>query len=398
MHSTLNSPDSGPPVARASGASRASRRRPSKRGVYAVITALMLVVLCGFVALAIDLGSVRLTEAQLQAGTDSAALAGTQKLDGTSAGMTRASAAASAVASANKALGTSINVTTTGPAGSAVTLGTWNSTTKTFTASTNATLVNAVKVRSTRPSMRSWFAAVGGDLYMGAAAQSIASHVARGAGKVPYYLPFSLPSCEFATHTLGSMVNMEFTLNPAGADNTGWGAINATPSASWASSEISGMLPCMQQFFNTGTVSATCSTASVGNTVSLNNGALASSLTDLANAMPSGVTWRTSYWGALPARHTGSSVPASSYGHVLEGPIPVFAGGSHYCSASAAWNENYTVTGFVWASIYDVKATGPVAQRSVWVRLDTTHIYDIGTAFGGPNYGVVNTGSPTLVQ
>lgn len=372
-------------------------RRRRRRGVYAVITALLLVVLCGVLALAIDLGTVRLTEAQLQAGTDSAAIAGTMKLDGTPEGMDGASTAAAGVASANKAMGSVINVTS-GPDGSAVTLGTWNSSSRTFTASTSPTAVNAVKVRATRPSMLSFFGSIGGNRYMGAAAESIATYMRGGAGRVPYYLPFALPTCQFETHSLSQLADMEFTLNPAGADNTGWGAVDATASASWANDQISGMVPCMQEFFNTGTVSTSCTTASVGSTVNLNNGAMASSLMNLADAMPSGVPWRTSYWGALPARHEDSSVPASSYGTVLEGPIPVFAGGPDYCSSAAAWTETYPVTGFVWGSIYDVRASGSVASRSVWVRLDTSHIYDIGEVFGGANYGVVNSGSPALVQ
>lgn len=376
---------------------RTGMRRRRRRGVYAVITALLLVVLCGFVALAIDLGTVRLTEAQLQAGTDGAAIAGTMKLDGTRDGMSSAVTAAGAVAAANKALGSAINVTS-GPEGSAVTLGTWNSSSRTFTASSSPTAVNAVKVRATRPSMLSFFGSIGGNRYMGAASESIAMYVRGGAGQVPYYLPFSLPTCEFETHSLSQLTDMEFTLNPAGADNTGWGAVDATPSASWANGQISGMVPCMQEFFSAGTVSSSCSTASVSSTVNLNNGGMASSLMNLASAMPSGVPWRTSYWGALPARHAGSSVPASSYGTVLEGPIPVFAGGPDYCSSAAAWNEDYPVMGFVWGSIYDVKASGSVASRSVWVRLDTSHIYDIGESFGGLNYGVMNSGSPALVQ
>ncbi len=374
---------------------RRLKSRPRRRGVYAVLTALLLVVLCGFVALAIDLGSVRLAEAQLQAGVDAAAIAGAQKLDGTADGLTSAAEAAVAVAAANKALGTSIEVaadSTDNP----VTLGIWAD--GAFTESAEAADVNAVRVRASRPSMLTWFAMIGGQGTASAAAQSTAMVESGGASEVPYYLPFALPSCEFEENGLSGIEDVTFVLNPAGSDNTGWGAVGTTVNAAWAKSQITDMLPCMHEFYDDGEVESECDSASTADTVDLGNGVMSSAFSSLASAMPSGVEWRSDYWGAIPARNSKSAISAADYGTVLEGPIPVFSGTSAYCSSGAAWNEEFEIVGFVWGVIYDVRTSGAASSKNVWVRLDTTHVFDVGTASGGAEYGITAPGTPAIVQ
>ena len=192
-------------------------------------------------------------------------------------------------------------------------------------------------------------------------------------------------------------MDMTFVLSPAGADVTGWGAVEANPSASWVRDHIAGMLTCMHEFADSGTVADACAQISVDDTVNLGNGSQASSLSYLSNAMSQGIEWDTERWGALPPQHAQSSVPKKAYGTVLEGPIPIFSGGHGYCTAGASWNETLPIEGFVWGVIYDVASKGSAAQRNVWIRLDVSTVYDIGEWSGGGNWGVVAFAPPVLV-
>ena len=54
-----------------------------RRGVILVLTAIVLVVLLGFVALTIDVGLIQLTKTQLQSAADASALAAATELSGT---------------------------------------------------------------------------------------------------------------------------------------------------------------------------------------------------------------------------------------------------------------------------------------------------------------------------
>lgn len=62
----------------------------SQRGSVVILVALSLAVLIGFASLAIDMGRFRLVASQLQAASDSGALAGAWQLDDTSSGETQA--------------------------------------------------------------------------------------------------------------------------------------------------------------------------------------------------------------------------------------------------------------------------------------------------------------------
>lgn len=59
-----------------------TRQRRRRRGSILLLVAFSLVALCGFVALAVDVGLVAVAKTQAQAAADSAALAGTRVLDG----------------------------------------------------------------------------------------------------------------------------------------------------------------------------------------------------------------------------------------------------------------------------------------------------------------------------
>jgi Flp pilus assembly protein TadG len=67
-----------------------TQRSERQRGATAVIVALLLTVLCGFMALVINSGHLGAVRGQLQNATDAAALAGVRELNGTPEGVTSA--------------------------------------------------------------------------------------------------------------------------------------------------------------------------------------------------------------------------------------------------------------------------------------------------------------------
>ncbi len=375
--------------------------RRTRRAAVVVVVSLMVLVLLAFGALVLDLGYGRTVQAQLQAGTDAAALAGASVLDQSAAGLAAARQTAVEVAALNHANGDPIVLgpnASNDPAGDVV-LGVWAS--GAFTPSSNATLVNSVLVRGRTTGLLPFLsgAALGrGPLEAGAhTVASMGSEL--GASEVPWYLPFGLPECLFESHTPGEILDMTFEVNPAGIDNTGWALVEGTTSASALISQLTAMLPCMAEWAATGDVTQVCTEATAGDDLNLNNGDLTSALKRLAELMVSnGIPWSTVSDEPLPARHSGSAIPAASYGKVLAGPLPIFDGGSAYCSTGGTWNEWRPVTGFAWVIIYDVRWQGAAKQKNVWVRIDPEGPYSVGTWFEGGSYGVVATGPAVVVR
>ena len=89
----------------------ARHRKPQTRGVVAVLMVVSLFALVGFLALAIDLGMIAMTRAQLQDVSDAAAMAGCRALNGNTANGANNNYAAvlpdgaQAVATANSVMG-----------------------------------------------------------------------------------------------------------------------------------------------------------------------------------------------------------------------------------------------------------------------------------------------------
>ncbi len=80
-----------------------------RRGTIMPMLAISMTALCGFVALAVDLGMISTARTQCQNAADAAALAGAASLDGSSSSnLSAASTNAVAAATANKILGANI--------------------------------------------------------------------------------------------------------------------------------------------------------------------------------------------------------------------------------------------------------------------------------------------------
>jgi hypothetical protein len=141
-------------------------RRTSRRATVVVVTALLLVVLLGMVAFAVDIGYILLVKNHLQVAADAAAHAGVNDLG---KGNDAAVATAKAVAQANIAGGRNDWVVLQNQD---VTVGRWDSSTKTFTPNSPAS--NAVKVVAVRDPLNLFFAPVLGVSSVRVEAQAIA--------------------------------------------------------------------------------------------------------------------------------------------------------------------------------------------------------------------------------
>ena len=376
--------------------------RSVRRGSINMLVVLSLGVLCAFAALAVDVGYIRLVRQQLLSATDMAGVAAVRHLDGTSDGVGEARAAVAELAALNVAAGSVVELDpnpTNGATGDVV-IGEWSE--GAFTPTTDADRANAIRITAARPSLPAFFSAVAFNREnLGV---SVTTTVLRGeqvgAGTVPYYLPIGLPMCAITNRTEQQRQDFLVRFSPSGADTSGWGMIGASANAARVASHLASMAICMQEWNTTGRVSSTCNEGSVSDTLYLSNGAQTASIRSVADAIIShGVPWDSEAWGTLPARASGSDIPAASYGKTLAGPIPVFDGGSSYCSGGGGnWNQTRSISGFVWGAIYDTRSGGAANQKNIWARLDVMSYRPIGDWRGGPDWGITYQNPGRVVE
>src|SRR5262245_604600 len=121
--------------------------RKERRGSIMTLTAVVLVAMLGFVALTVDVGVLQLTRTQLQAAADASALAAAGELayrgSSDTSLQTHVRSVSSTIASDHVADGKAVKLVDADTV-----LGTWNTTTATFTELTGSQLpsANAVKV------------------------------------------------------------------------------------------------------------------------------------------------------------------------------------------------------------------------------------------------------------
>lgn len=371
-----------------------------RRGSIVVLLAVVLVVLAGFVSLAVDVGYLRVAKAQLQVASDSASMAGARVLDGTDAGIIAARAVAVSTAAYNPVLGQALTLdqNASNDTDGDVVTGTWDTDTRSFTPSVDATEVNAVRINARREDIAAGFSSMAfGRESLAAGAQSTThAGVPLGAGSVPWYLPFGLPSCIWDTYSNDTIDDMTFVFSPAGVDNTGWGSIDGNPSASWVDDQLDSILPCITEYASTGAVTDDCSSISVEDSVTLGNGMEAAALANVASAVDNGVTYDADAFGPLPAQKGCSKI--KNYGKMIAGPIPVFQAPASYCVSGGAWNQTLPIAGFVWAAVYDVCSQGAASSKNIYLKVDLDYQYDVGTSYGGTNYGVTEDGPVVVVQ
>lgn len=358
------------------------------------MVALSAAVLFSVAAIAVDLGYGRMVRVELQNAADAAAHAAVQRLDGTSAGLSSARTVAVQVAGENQAGGEAVRLdANTGNASDGdLVLGVWDADAGTFTPSTDPALVNAAQAHARIPTLGTFFAPVFGrtSLAVGATSIMVAEH--GGASEVECYLPLAIPDCLIGYHGgVEEMTDITLSLSPAGVDSVGWGRANGTPNANWSRDMITS---CDEE-----------EEAEVGDPVGLQNGVATSALQALVDAISTSSTeWREDTWGEIPSQLQRSDVPREDYGNTVEGAVLVFDGGSSYCTGNGgSFNGTETIVGFMWGAVYDVQLPGSGRGRgsssvgTIRMRLDTVEDYNVGTAGGGPDWGVLGSSPPRMV-
>lgn len=341
--------------------------RRHRRGNAAVIVGLCAVVLFGAAAFAIDVPYARLVKVRLEDVADAAAHAATAQLDGTDAGIANARALAKTIAASHTVAGAPVAL-----ADGDIVPGVYDKATGTFTASADASAVNAVRVNATRPDLALFFAPVAfrrETVEVGG--RSATMHETGPAGRADCYLPLALPSCLVDRWTRDGLQDVALKTNPAGIDNAGWARIGSPPNAAFTRTQIAD--------------GCSDGAAQVGDDVYLQNGSVANAYTEIAAAVStSDTTWTTARWGAQPARDGSKSrVNATDWGKTLEGVVLVFDGGETYCQGGGgSFNGSEPLVGFVWGAIYDVWS-GSASQRTLWMRLDVVNEHVDGKYTGG---------------
>lgn len=340
--------------------------RLDRRGTYSTLTIFSLPVFLGIGAITVDLGYQRVVAAELQAAADLAVLAGSQHLDGTAAGVSRAREAAGRAAARNTAGGRAIRLSET-----EIEFGAWDEELG-LVSESDPSRIDGMKVRAARGDLRSSFAhASFGVAHIGAGGQAIGMRPPpQSAGAASCYIPLAVARCQFDTFTTDELVDKTLVLNPAGVDNVGWGRAGASPNASWLMDQIG---DCTAD-----------GVARVGETVGLQNGEVSSALGELVTEINASETsWDSEAFGTLPAQNSKSAITTSNYGNVLEGPIIVFDGGPEYCTTGGDFNGEELIVGFAWAVIYDVRTSGGAKDKNIWVKLKPMADQELGFEGGG---------------
>jgi Flp pilus assembly protein TadG len=362
--------------------------RRTRRGNVVIMIALAMVVLLGFGALTIDMAYGRLVQQELQDAADASALGASAQLDGTSAGMTSARNMAVSLSAANRAAGApvSLSANTSNASSGDVVLGNFDPDSGTFTPTTTAANVDAVQVRARIPTLGLFLApiALGRDsVAVGATTTSYI--VSGGAEAADCFLPIGLASCMVSKYGTSGLQNVTLKFQPAGIDNVGYARPGASPSASWTRDQLTN---CR----GSGEVE-------IGDSLGLQNGQATTDLTAFVTAVEASSTrWDTAKWGALPTQNTSSSIAKAKWGRTFESVVPVFDGGSSYCTGTGgAFTGNAPIAGFVWGAVYEVINKGAAKDRTIKMRLDFTREYNVGTQAGGPNWGIVAEEPPRIV-
>jgi Flp pilus assembly protein TadG len=197
----------------------ARRRHRSQEGNVAILVTLLLFVTCAFVSLSFDVGNVYRVRTESQAAVDSAALAAASGLDGTSAGMTAATARG--LDYGNRHYSYTSNVALSGQD---LAFGHWDHATRSFAVTAVPAEVNAVRATYVVPSVSMPFAAVVGYAETPVLAAAIA--VGGGPWMPSCGFPLVVPDCALTNAALDSNCDFCFQLQSANTDNAAWTSFN----------------------------------------------------------------------------------------------------------------------------------------------------------------------------
>lgn len=337
-----------------------------------------------FCAVVVDLGWAWAHRARIQHINDAVATAAASRLNSTAEGLIQAELTAAETMNANSYFGTSSLTALYGDVSDSLTFGNFDQETRTFVPSAEPEEINSVRVTAANANIPTIFSGfVFGRDWLAAAATSTAVWGFEGASEVGCYLPIAVPSCYFSEEERETFAQRDFVFQPATVDNISWASTEGNPNAADLSRQIDG----------------TCSggLAGIGDSITLNNGMIQSVLQTMQNRLAgSDTTWDTAM-GPQPARNTGSTHP--SYGRTYEAPVFVFNAPASYCEGgNGTFTGTHQIDGIAWGVVYDIRSGGSAANRNIWVRFDFARWHDMGTAGGGPNYGVRARGITQIVE
>lgn len=362
----------------------------SRKGNLVIGLAIALTTVMAVGALVVDLGYARVVHAQLQDGADAAAHGGVAYLDGTEEGLDAARQAAVALAAMNVAAGNPIRLDANdqNAADGDVVIGFWDWEVSEFVPSLDPDDADAVLVRARDADVATFFGSVAfGSGGLAASADSIAvMPPPTPAGAVECYIPLAVPDCMFDDYPGQTIIDVDMVLNPDNMDNVGWALMGEDPTSARA---------LRDQIDDCGS-SGEVTTSDI---VDLNNGELTNVLRTLGDAvLDSDTTWDSEIYGEMGDPYSKSYVTNfGGWGNTFEGPIIVFDGGDD-CD-EVKFNQEAEVTGFVWAAVYDVRSSGPAADKNIKVRLNTAEEFDYGTGGGGElETGLVYQPPPMIVR
>lgn len=329
-----------------------------ERGFALVYIALMIVVLIGFVGLAVDMGYMFVTKGQLQNAADSGALAGVSQLSD----VTAARQTAKQFAERNKAAGESVNVdlNVANSANGDIVVGYWDKSTKTLQSVVPyGKVANAVKVVTRRTTetgegvsavnkqVDTFFSKVLDWGQMSAKAEAIACRPPKPSA--PIVLCQDL--CSVTTFPFRVYFNQNLAVDPSGVANpvytVGWTEFSPTSKATdlGPNSTVAEMIQDPEHEIPLGLC---------GQTLWTNNG-LGQAITILRNAY-------------LDARE-----PSTQIWTVL---VPIFLA----CPSSVSWGESYTqLVQYAEIDIIDVKTPGGGSGES-YVEIQRIDCQGCGTA------------------
>jgi Putative Flp pilus-assembly TadE/G-like len=359
----------------------------------AVTVGMMFTATLGFGALAVDLGVVRVGDAQLQHTLDSAVLSGVQRFDGTEEGIDSALATAQAIAQANPVFGQIVSLT-----GAGLVAGAWDPLTGSFSPWSAGGEVTPAAVNALVATLdgHPLPAALGGAAF-GTSEYLVDGRAAAyrklGAGPLAgaqCYLPLAVPECKVPGGTTNPPPT-KFTFNPTPSDSVAWGLPNANPSSSALNAQLLDL--CGSDPYG------------LGDMVFVNEGVHNSALKTLGNLLnvapgDGTTTWNSELYGPLPARDgvtanlpKDSAVGVNRWGNTVEGVVPIVDG----CADS--FTGQLEIQGFAWAVVYDVRTRGD--DKNLFMQLDVVHphevwgptdpaddqVHDNVMGTGGPQFG-----------
>jgi Flp pilus assembly protein TadG len=341
--------------------------RSSEHGATAVFVIFSLVVLGGFLALALNVGHMLAVRGEIQNATDSGALAGAKDLNATSAGIDAALVSAPLYANYHKTdVGTAMGV-----AASDVVVGSWNPTTGVFTsytvanakAAANVGKINAVQVSAGRQQTRGnqlpvFFGTfLGGQTGTDVAARAWA--VRGGPCNSSCDLPIAVSDCglldangNFVTGVCGS--TMTLTFGPSTTDNLGLTTLGLSSNVSTQTVD-----QAFQDIFN-----GTCFVNHPGDVIALSNG---------QNALASNAL-RTDWNSVIGTTYTAPVI------HIACPPQFV---------------QSATIVGTVSITITQVKSTGNPKYLTARIECPSTSTRFAGGCFYYGTWGLPRLVTPT---